>query len=148
MNDETLNEFVVTVERRNVVETDVKNDRDNDRDDRDKRDKEDKDNLLVTKHIEKQETPKRDSDGVEETKDGSHIMRTPYRLLTSVQKDIIQFCSIPRTAKEIMDHIGYYNNSKNMTAYVKPLLGMGYLEMTEPDKPKSKNQKYRKVRKG
>ena len=148
VNDETLNEFVVTVERRNVVETDVKNDRDNDRDDRDKRDKEDKDNLLVTKHIEKQETPKRDSDGVEETKDGSHIMRTPYRLLTSVQKDIIQFCSIPRTAKEIMDHIGYYNNSKNMTAYVKPLLGMGYLEMTEPDKPKSKNQKYRKVRKG
>ena len=148
VNDETLNEFVVTVERRSVGETDAKNDRDNDRDDRDKRDKEDKDNLLVTKHIEKQETPKRDRDGVEETKDGSHITRTPYRLLTSVQKDIIQFCSIPRTAKEIMDHIGYYNNSKNMTAYVKPLLGMGYLEMTEPDKPKSKNQKYRKVRKG
>ncbi len=50
-------------------------------------------------------------------------------------------------AKEIMDHIGYYNNSKNMTTYVRPLLEMGYLEMTEPDKPKSKNQKYRKVRK-
>ena len=147
VNDETLNEFVVIVERRSVGETDAKNDRDNDRDDRDKRDKEDKDNLLVTKHIEKQETPKRDRDGVEETKDGSHITRTPYRLLTSVQKDIVQFCSIPRTAKEIMDHIGYYNNSKNMTAYVKPLLGMGYLEMTEPDKPNSKNQKYRKVRK-
>ncbi|MBQ9202616.1 MAG: AAA family ATPase, partial [Prevotella sp.] len=67
--------------------------------------------------------------------------------LSNVQKDIIQFCSIPRTAKEIMDHIGYYNNSKNMTTYVRPLLEMGHLEMTEPDKPKSKNQKYRKVRK-
>ena len=32
-----------------------------------------------------------------------------------------------------MDHIGYYNNSKNMTAYVRPLLEMGYLEMTEPE---------------
>jgi len=31
VNDETLNEFVVTVERRDVVETDVKNDRDSDR---------------------------------------------------------------------------------------------------------------------
>jgi len=64
-----------------------------------------------------------------------------------MDRDIIQFCSIPRTAKEIMDHIGYYNNSKNMTAYVKPLLEMGYLEMTGPEKPKSKNQKYWKVRK-
>ena len=36
VNDETLNEFVVTVERRNVGETEAKNDRDSDRDDRDK----------------------------------------------------------------------------------------------------------------
>ena len=146
-NDETLNEFIVTVERRNAGENGVQTDRVDDREDRDKRDKETKDNSLVTKRIEKQETSKRDRDGVEETEDGSRIMHTPYRLLTSVQKDIIQFCSIPRTAKEIMDHIGYYNNSKNMTAYVKPLLEMGYLEMTEPEKPNSKNQKYRKVRK-
>ena len=147
-NDETLNEFIVTVERRNAGENGAQTDRDDDREDRDKRDEETKDNSLVTKRIEKQETSKRDRDGAEETEDGSRIMHTPYRLLTGVQKDIIQFCSIPRTAKEIMDHIGYYNNSKNMTAYVKPLLEMGYLEMTEPEKPNSKNQKYRKVRKG
>ena len=116
INDETLNEFVVTVERRNVEETDAKNNRDSDRDDR-------------------------------EDKDRTNIVRIPYKQLSNVQKDIIQFCSIPRTAKEIMDHIGYYNNSKNMTTYVRPLLEMGYLEMTEPDKPKSKNQKYRKLRK-
>ena len=147
-NDETLNEFIVTVERRNAGENSAQTDRDDDREDRDKRDEETKDNSLVTKRIEKQETSKRDRDGAEEAEDGSRIMHTPYRLLTGVQKDIIQFCSIPRTAKEIMDHIGYYNNSKNMTAYVKPLLEMGYLEMTEPEKPNSKNQKYRKVRKG
>ena len=146
-NDETLNEFIVTVERRNAGENSAQTDRDDDREDRDKRDEETKDNSLVTKRIEKQETSKRDRVGAEEAEDGSRIMHTPYRLLTSVQKDIIQFCSIPRTAKEIMDHIGYYNNSKNMTAYVKPLLEMGYLEMTEPEKPNSKNQKYRKVRK-
>ena len=147
VNDETLNEFVVTVERRNVGETDAKNDRYSDREDRDKRDEEDRDNSLSSKCIENNEAAKRDKDGVEETEDGARVVRTPYRQLPSVQKDIIQFCAIPRTAKEIMDHIGYYNNSKNMTTYVRPLLEMGYLEMTEPEKPQSKNQKYRKVRK-
>ena len=147
VNDETLNEFVVTVERRNVGKTDAKSDRDNDREDRDKRDEEDRDNSLTTNKIANTKTSKRDEDGVEETEDRVRMARTPYKLLTSVQKDIIQYCNIPRTAKEIMDHIGYYNNSKNMTAYVRPLLDMGYLEMTEPEKPNSKNQKYRKVRK-
>jgi predicted HTH transcriptional regulator len=147
VNDETLNEFVVTVERRNVGETDAKKGRDSDREDRDKRDKEDRDNSLIANKIVSTKTSKRDEDGDEEAEDGARIARTPYKLLTSVQKDIIQYCNIPRTAKEIMDHIGYYNNSKNMTAYVRPLLEMGYLEMTEPEKPKSKNQKYRKVRK-
>ena len=131
------------VERGNVEEADAKKDRE----DRDIRDEENKDNSLSTKYIEKKGTVKRDEDGVEEAEDKSPIVRTPYKLLTSVQKDIIQFCAIPRTAKEIMDHIGYYNNSKNMTMYVRPLLEMGYIEMTEPDKPKSKNQKYRKLRK-
>ena len=139
VNDETLNEFVVTVERRNVGETDAKNDRYSDREDRD--------NSLSSKCIENNEAAKRDKDGVGETEDGARVVRTPYKQLTNVLKDIIHFCAIPRTPKEIMDHIGYYNNSKNMTTYVRPLLEMGYLEMTEPDKPKSKNQKYRKVRK-
>lgn len=45
-----------------------------------------------------------------------------------------------------MKHIGYFNNSKNMLNLVKPLVFMHYLELTEPEKPNSKNQKYRKVR--
>lgn len=53
VNGETINEFVVTVERRDVGEIDVKNDRDSDRDDRDKRDEEDRDNSLSAKYIEK-----------------------------------------------------------------------------------------------
>ena len=147
VNDETLNEFVVTVERRNVGETDAKNDRYSDREDRDKRDEEDRDNSLSSKCIENNEAAKRDKDGVGETEDRVRVVHTPYKQLPNVLKDIIHFCAIPRTPKEIMDHIGYYNNSKNMTTYVRPLLEMGYLEMTEPEKPQSKNQKYRKVRK-
>ncbi len=145
VNDETLNEFVVTVERRGVENNDRVDDRDSDRGDRDKRDEEDRDNSLNTNRIEKQGLTKRDEDRDEETEDGTPVVRTPYKQLSSIQKNIIQFCGIPRTAKEIMDHIGYYNNTKNMTTYVRPLLEMEYLEMTEPDKPNSKNQKYRKV---
>ena len=51
INDEMLNEFVVTVERRDVGEIDVKNDRDSDRDDREDRDREDRDDVIEMQHI-------------------------------------------------------------------------------------------------
>jgi len=74
VNDETLNEFIVTVERRDVGETDVKNDRDSDREYRDKRDEEDRDNSLSAKYIDNNEATKRDNDGVEEAKDRTNIL--------------------------------------------------------------------------
>ena len=134
-NNETLNEFVITIMR----ELDM-SDRESDRDDRDKRVEGDEDNLLENNRIDNNSLQKRNEDGVEEVE-----VRIPYKLLSSVQKNIIQYCSIPRTAKEIMDHIGYFNNTKNMQNFVKPLVSMHFLEMTEPEKPRSKNQKYRKV---
>lgn len=134
-NDEMLKEFVVTVERRDV-------DNNNYRDDRDEGAK---DNPLNIRGVEEYRSTKRDEDGAEETKDGNQAARIPYKQLSSIQKDIVQYCSIPRTAREIMSHLGYYNNTKNMSSHVKPLLELGFLEMTEPDKPNSKNQKYRKT---
>jgi len=77
-----------------VREADVKNDRDSDREYRDKRDEEDRDNSLSSKYIENNEATKRDNDGVEEAKDRTNIVRIPYKQLSNVQKDIIQFCSI------------------------------------------------------
>lgn len=70
-----------------------------------------------------------------------------YKSLSGVQKNVIQFCNIPRSAREILEHIGYAYNSTNIANQIKPLLEIGFLEMTEPEKPNSKNQKYRKVRK-
>ena len=67
--------------------------------------------------------------------------------LTKIQKDIVNFCSVPRTAKEIMDRIGVYNQSRSRKKHIQPLLEMGALEMTNPDNPKDRNQKYRKVMK-
>jgi predicted HTH transcriptional regulator len=64
--------------------------------------------------------------------------------LSRIQKDILNFCSIPRTAQEIMDRIGLSNQSKNRAKYISSLVEAGYLEMTFPDSPNAKNQKYRK----
>jgi len=74
VNDETLNEFIVTVECRDVGGTDVRNDRDSDREYRDKRDEEDRDNSLSAKYIENNEATKRDNDGVEDAKDRTNIL--------------------------------------------------------------------------
>ena len=76
-----------------------------------------------------------------------HSERIPYAKLPGVQKNIIQYCSIPRSAREILAYIGYSNHSKNVLRFITPLLDMGYLEPTEPDKPKSPKQKYRKKQK-
>lgn len=68
--------------------------------------------------------------------------------LTGSQKDIVNFCSVPRTAQEILDRIGVSNQTKNRKKHIQSLLDLGVLEMTIPENPNDRNQKYRKVRKG
>ncbi len=66
------------------------------------------------------------------------------RKLTNKEKDIIQFCSVPRSAKEILNRVGVSSHTKNREKYVTSLVEAGYLEMTNPDNPNASNQKYRK----
>lgn len=66
--------------------------------------------------------------------------------LTGSQKDIVNFCSIPRTAQEILERLGLSQHSANRKRHIQPLLDIGILEMTNPDNPNDRNQKYRKVR--
>ena len=75
------------------------------------------------------------------------VERVPYHLLTGQQKNIIQYCSIPRSAREILTHIGYKYHSDIVANVIRPLVRMEYLEYTIPDKPNSPNQKYRKKQK-
>lgn len=140
VNDETLHEFVVTVERRGIESNDREDDRDRDRDSDSDRD--DKDMTLENSNLqdERQECNDRDNDN-----DRVKPTGISYKNLAGTQKNIIHFCSIPRSAREILDHIGYKYHPTHIAKFIKPLLEFGFLEMTEPDKPNSKNQKYRKV---
>ena len=67
--------------------------------------------------------------------------------LTNKQKDIVNFCTVPRTAEEIMNRIGISNQSKNRKQNITPLIEAGYLEMTNPEHPNASNQKYRRSKK-
>ena len=64
--------------------------------------------------------------------------------LNNKQKDILNYCSVPRSSKEILERAGVSNHSKNREKYVTFLVNAGYLEMTNPENPNASNQKYRK----
>ena len=64
--------------------------------------------------------------------------------LTKAQRDVVNYCSVPRTAQEILARLGLSNQSINRKRHIQPLVDMGVLEMTIPEKPNDRNQKYRK----
>ena len=127
-NDENLNEFVIIIPRL------------------------DEDGNQVTKSGEKSNQVSGEN-GNQVTKSGEksnqvQSEKEPSRpKLTKQQEDIRNFCTIPRTAQEIMDRLGITNQSRNRQRHIQPLLDMGILEMTNPENPTAHNQKYRRVSK-
>ena len=57
-------------------------------------------------------------------------------------KLILQFCKEPKSVKEIMEYIGLKHRPTFIHDYLNPLLKEEKLQMTIPDKPKGRNQKY------
>ena len=55
---------------------------------------------------------------------------------------VLTYCVRPKTREEIFEHVEIYNNSRNFRNYIKPIVDLGWLRLTIPDKPTSKNQKY------
>ena len=143
-NDERLKEFVVTIWRDSAVESseiyDSVHDRANDR----ACDSVGEDNSLNQTELSGNESlvEKKDDRASGEVYDS-----VPYRQLEPIQKNVIQYCSVPRSAREILEHINYKYHPDAIAKMIKPLLSMGYLELTIPDKPKSPKQKYRKKQK-
>ncbi|MBQ7290366.1 MAG: putative DNA binding domain-containing protein [Clostridia bacterium] len=59
-----------------------------------------------------------------------------------VTKMILEFCTKPRSKREICEHLGFNNLTYFTRTYLNPLLETKKLLRTIPDKPSSKNQKY------
>ena len=68
---------------------------------------------------------------------------------STVQDDkvavILDFCSIPRSRKEIQAYLGLTGRNNFNDRYLKSLLASGKLKITIPDKPNSRLQKYVKT---
>lgn len=63
--------------------------------------------------------------------------------LNEKQKSILNFClNNKRSRAEIFEHLEMSNSSVNNSRHIIPLIEGGFLEMTLPDKPTSKYQKY------
>jgi ATP-dependent DNA helicase RecG len=54
----------------------------------------------------------------------------------------------PRTKAELLESAGLANAYLNYKRHIQPLLQSGLLEMTLPDKPNSRLQKYRLTPRG
>ena len=61
--------------------------------------------------------------------------------ITNKQRDIVNFCSVPRSSKEILERAGVTYHSKNIQTYIMALVEAGYLEMTNPGASQCKQSK-------
>lgn len=57
-------------------------------------------------------------------------------------RGILNYCKEPKSKDELFEELGLYKNTKNHNHHIKPLLVAGWLNLTLPNKPTSKNQQY------
>jgi hypothetical protein len=61
---------------------------------------------------------------------------------------VLKYCLMPKTRKSILKEIGLSNQTKNYKKHIEPLITKEQLQMTIPDNPKNRNQKYITTQKG
>lgn len=72
------------------------------------------------------------------------IQNTTKLKLSKKQQDIRNYCSVPRTGKEILQRAGVTDHFDSRKRYIYDLVEAGILERTIPDTPNDPNQKYRR----
>lgn len=63
--------------------------------------------------------------------------------LTETMKKILNSLVEPKSTSQLLAELGYTRRTRNYEAAIKNLLNSKWIEMTLPDTPRSKNQKYR-----
>ena len=153
MNNDKAQEFVITVWREESNEVEKKSNQVGNQVEQKSNEVEEKSNQVQDSDIRLRhsdtdlatdhDTFAEDHDTIHSYHDTNHdTKRVP---LTNKQKDIVNFCSVPRTSREILERAGVVYHTKNIAKYITSLVAAGYLQMTNPENPTASNQKYKKV---
>ena len=151
MNNDKAQEFVITVWREESNQVEVESNQVGNQVEEKSNQVEGKSNQVgnevhdKSNQVEDHNTGLRHSDIDSDT--GLRHSDTKKVSLSNKQRDIVNFCSVPRTTAEIMERLGLSNQTKNRERYITSLVAAGYLQMTNPDNPTASNQKYKKVNK-
>lgn len=62
--------------------------------------------------------------------------------LSDKQKEVVAYCIIPRSSREILEHIDVTYQNRNIVRFILTLIEEGYLVRTFPDSPNAPTQKY------
>lgn len=65
-----------------------------------------------------------------------------------VERVVLSYCYRPQKRRDILSRLGLLSNQSNYRRHIYPLIEQGYLALTVPDKPNSRNQQYRTTPKG
>ena len=69
-----------------------------------------------------------------------HEVDTKNDANVETDNDLVLFCRTPRTRKEICDYLGLSSVTYAIQTHVMPLVEIGKIKMSNPDKPKSPKQ--------
>ena len=152
MNNDKAQEFVITVWRGESNEVEEKSNQVGNQVEEKSNQVEEKSNQVEQKSNEVEEKSNQVQDSDTRLRHSNTNLDTQLRhsdtkkvSLSNKQKDIVNFCSVPRTTAEIMERLGLSNQTKNRERYITSLVAAGYLQMTNPENPTASNQKYKKV---
>jgi len=71
----------------------------------------------------------------------SQVLDEKQNYDVSIEEKALQFCPEAKSIIEICDYLGF-KDRRTVRKIINPLLELGRLAMTVPDKPNSRNQKY------
>ena len=83
------------------------------------------------------------TDNKEPENEPSFAKRPP---ISNKEKDIVNFCSVPRSAQEILDRVGVTNQTRHRKKYIQPLIDAGYLKILTTENGGTKGLRYVKVK--